>query len=218
MIRTVEMEMEFMNTIPRPPMAREDLYGNATRNDKVTIDSWRKTWIGNTKRNFERYGSFAKKSIAEIHGMFKHSPAICQGSGPSLKNNIHLLKDTKGIPLISCLHNFHYNIDNGVKPNFYVSLDAGDITLSEISTGGKEDEEFYLEKTADYTLLAYIGSSPRLLEAWRGKILFFSCPIPDEQVSKDIMAIDPIYTLVSSGGNVLGACVYIAKAFLGCNP
>jgi hypothetical protein len=35
---------------------------------------------------------------------------------------------------------------------------------------------------------------------------------------KEIEAIEPFFTCIGTGGNVLGACLYIAKAILGCNP
>jgi hypothetical protein len=144
-------------------------------------------------------------------------PAIVAGSGPSLAGNAAQLKDRGKILLISCLHNFHFLEDLGVKADYYVSLDAGPVTISEVSEGGKLTEEEYWERTADHTLLCYIGTHPDLLKKWRGKVYFFNCPIPDAATSAGIEAVERFNTHIGSGGNVLGGCLYIAKAIFGCS-
>ena len=231
-MRTVEMDFEYMNYIPKSPTPRENLFKQACSNDGLTVNSWHKVWVGNAKANHKKYGPFKKRSLGNLWGKYARQPIIAQGSGPSLRNNIKLhrptfiRKDVLGktvevpmeIPIISCLHNYHYNEDNGVQPKYYVSLDAGEITIDEISKGGLKSPKEYLESTKDKTLIAYIGSSPKLLEAWKGEILFFNCSVPDKQICKEMKAIEDFNCYVSSGGNVLGACVYIAKAFFGCNP
>ncbi len=217
-VRTVDIDFEFLNYIDTPPVAGKELYSRACSADAITINSWKDIWIANAKANKEKYGSFSENSIGQLYGKFEHKPAICIGSGPSLRLNVELLKDTYNIPKISCLHNYHYLEDNGVDVEFYVSLDAGEITTSELSKGGKKTPEEYHESTKNKTLLAYIGTSPRLLEKWQGKVLFFTCPTPDKDTTDAITAIEPFFTYVSSGGNVLGGCVYIAKAIFGCNP
>jgi len=218
MIKNVEMFFEYLPYIPQAPQKREEMYAQACKNDKVTIDSWRDIWLKNIKANHDKYGPFSNKSIGEFYGWNEKKPMIVAGSGPSLANNIDKLKDTKGIPIISCLHNFHYMIDNDVPVSFYVSLDAGKVTIEEISEGGKLTSEEYLAHTKDKTLFAFIGSPPELLESWQGKICFFTCPLPDQDILKDIAEIENFNTFVSTGGNVLGACTYIAKGILGSNP
>lgn len=218
MRRTVEMDLEYMNTIAAPPRAANDMYSQACSNDKVTVNHWRDKWIANVRANREKFGPFAERGIGKLYGLFDKKPVIVAGSGPSLANNIEQLKDTKGIPIVSCLHNYHYMVDNDVPVDFFVTLDAGDVTIEELSEGGKRTHEEYLESTRDKTLLAFIGSPPKLLEQWRGEVYFFACPIPDQDIHQAISAIDPFHTYVSTGGNVLGACTYIARAILGAQP
>jgi hypothetical protein len=217
-MRTVEMDFEYMNYIPKPPTKKEQLYQQACANDGITIKSWHDIWVSNMKANHKKYGPFKNRSVGKLWGKYARQPGICIGSGPSLKWNIKEHVDTKGIVKVSCLHNYHYLEDNGAKADYYVSLDAGEITIDEISKGGKKTHDEYVKSTKDKTLLAYVGSSPKLLDAWKGEILFFTCPVPNEKVLTEMKAIENFNTFVSSGGNVLGACVYIAKAFLGCNP
>ena len=169
-IRTVEIDFEYMNYVDAPPRQAKDLYSQACSNDGVTINTWKKTWLSQIKANREKYGSFSEKSIGKLYNSKKLQPAILMGSGPSLKNNIHLLKDVKDIVKISCLHNFHYCEDHDVHVDYYVSLDAGEITLNEMAIGGKKTLEEYLEATRNKTLLCYIGSHPNL-SSYSGTIL-----------------------------------------------
>jgi hypothetical protein len=218
MRKLVEMEFEFNNTIPKPPAGARDMYKQACANDAITVDHWRDKWIANIQANHKRYGSFGEHGIGKLFGIFDKKPVIVAGAGPSLKNSIEGLKDSGGIPIISCLHNFHFMVDNGIPVDYYVTLDAGEVTVEEISEGGSKTHEEYLKATEGKTLLAFIGTHPKLLESWKGKILFFNCPMPDESIMKEVDAIEVFHTYVSTGGNVLGACAYIARAITGCMP
>lgn len=218
MSRTAEIILEYQNYIDAPPVAPQSLYGQACSNDGVTIESWRKTWLDNIAANKKKFGSFAEKSIGKFHGKFKHQPMIVAGAGPSLKHNAAELKKKGDIPLISCLHNFHFLEDLGVNVDFYVTLDAGEVTIEEVYEGGTKTPDEYWAMTKGKTLLAFIGTSPRLLEKWQGEVYFYNCPVPDDGYSKGVDEIEPFHTYVSNGGNVLGAAMYIAKGIMGCNP
>ena len=218
MARTATVTLEFQNVIDHLPVQPQQLYSNACSNDSVTINSWRPTWIANVKENHKRFGPFKDHSVGELHGLFANQPAIIAGAGPSLKYNGHELKNRGKIPLVSCLHNFHFFEDQDIKVDYYVTLDAGEVTIEEVSEGGINVPEWYWDRTKNNTLLAYIGTSPRLLEKWQGKILFFTAPVPDNEYTKAVDDIEPFGIYVSNGGNVLGACMYIAKSFMGCNP
>ena len=216
--RTIEMEMEYLNTIDNPPQTPQDLHKQAASGDDPTINAWRETWIKNMKLNHEICESFCSNGIGKVYGEFNLKPCIIAGSGPSLKINIEDLKKKGDVPLLSCLHNFHFMVDHKIDVNYFITLDAGEITLPEISEGGKESHEYYLEQTKNYTLMAFIGTSPNLIKAWKGKVLWFNCPIPDTEVKESYEKVERFDNYVSNGGNVLGAAVYIAKAYLGANP
>lgn len=219
-IKSIEkMFFELMPYIEEPPVATDQLFKQACSSDEITVKTWKPTWIANVKKNKEMFGSFADHSIGQLFGKFDKMPAIIAGSGPSLNNNVEVLKKFKNnVPLISCLHNFHYMVDNEIKVNYFVTLDAGEVTIEEISEGGKLTHEEYIEKTKDFTLLAYIGTSPNLLNQWKGPVLFFNAPVPEKETADAINEIENFGIFVSNGGNVLGACMYIAKAILGCTP
>lgn len=218
MIRNVNIDLQFQPEIPFPPDSPEKLHNEACANDKITVDFWRKIWLTQIKQNHEKHGPFKDKGIGHFHKYFYQRPVICVGSGPSLANNVDQLKNTKGIPIISCLHNYHYLEDRGINPEFYVTLDAGEVTLEEIAEGGAKTHEEYLASTKDKTLLAFTGAYPKLVDNWLGKVFWFMAPIPDQGIKDAVAKIEDFHTLVGSGGNVLGACFYIAKAIMGANP
>jgi hypothetical protein len=218
MIKNLDLDLEFMNTIPAPPQSAEQMYAQSSSNDGVTVKYWKERWVANTRANFEKFGDFKKSSVGSLFGKHTHKPCIVVGSGPSLRHNVDKLKDTKGVPIVSCLHNFHYLEDHGVPVEYYVSLDAGDVTLEEIAEGGGKTIEEYLEISKDRTLVAYIGSSPKLTQSWRGKILWFNVISSGQEVYEETDKICKFNTFFSTGGNVLGAATYLAKAIMGCNP
>lgn len=215
MFRTAEITLDYQNYIDHPPMPKEQLYSNAASNDGQTIKAWYQTWIDNIKANKETLGSFKDNGVGQLFGLYKFGTAICAGSGPSLGYNGKLLAERNGIPLISCLHNFHMMEDLGLAPEFYVSLDAGPVVLEEVSEGGSKTPEEYWEMTKDRTLVAFIGSHPDLIKKWRGKVYVYNAPIPDQGLIDAVNEIEVFSTHLSNGGNVLGACLYLCKAIFG---
>lgn len=215
----VEMDLDFQNIIEHPPIAPQQMYQNACSSDSITIESWRKAWVEQYIANHKKFGPFKDRGIGKLFNKFSMGPAIIAGSGPSLKKNTHHLKDRpKGMPVISCLHNFHFMEDTCGGADYYVTLDAGPVVVEEVSEGGTRPKEEYWELTKDRTLLAFVGSPPELLERWKGEIVFFNCVIPDPKIAEAFDAVEKFRTYVSTGGNVLGACLYIAKGIMGANP
>lgn len=217
-MKRAEILCEYQPYADRPPSTGAALYGQACSNDTVTVNAWRDIWIKNITANHKRFGSFKDRGLGKLWGKHRNSPAIVVGSGPSLKENAEGLRANVGIPVISCLHNFHFLEDLGVKVDYYVSLDAGPVTVEEVSEGGTKTEAEYWALTKDRTLIAYVGSDPGLLEKWQGEVYFFNCPVPDQSVLDTTDQLEKFHTFVSTGGNVLGACTYIAKGIFGCNP
>lgn len=216
--KTAEVLLEYQNYIETPPVPANALHAQACSADDHTINAWRPIWIKNVKENHANFGPFKNHSIGEIYATQAHKPVIVAGSGPSLARNGADLKNKGDICLVSCLHNFHYMEDQGINVDYYVTLDAGDVTIEEVTEGGKKTEDEYWSLTKNRTLLAFIGTAPKLLKKWQGKILFYNAPVPDDEFQKVQVELGQFNVYVSNGGNVLGACLYIAKAILGGNP
>ena len=214
-MKTREITCEYQPYLSEAPVAPEQLHRQACSNDEATMAAWMHTWISNIKTNKENFGSFSDKGLGKLFGLYLHRPVIIAGSGPSLKFNVKDLKERNGIPLVSCLHNFHYFEDNEIDVDFYVSLDAGDLPIDEVSEGGNKTETEYWDLTKNRTLLAFIGTHPTLLKKWQGKIYFFNAPVPSDEYRQRSEEIEVFNTHVSNGGNVLGACLYITKVFFG---
>lgn len=216
-MKTKQIICEYQNYIDHAPKSPKELYGEACSSDDITINSWRDTWKRNVKSNHETHGPFSEHSVGSIYGLQDMKPVVIAGSGPSLKDNAIELKQKGNVCVLSCLHNFHYLEDIGCPAEYYVSLDAGEVVIDEVFEGGSKSEQEYWDITKDRTLLCYIGTSPQLLKKWKGKVLFFNAPVPDEDYNKFLDTVEVFNTYVSNGGNVLGACLYIAKAFLGAS-
>lgn len=215
-MKQANITLELQPYIQYPPQTLQQMYGAACSSDQTTIQAWRSKWIGNITQNSKKFGPFASKGIGQLFNQWIGGTAIVAGSGPSLALNIGKLKDRpKHLKLISCLHNFHAMEDNGAEVDYYVSLDAGPITVHEVSEGGSKTPEEYWELSAKRKLIAFIGTDPQLLDNWRGEIYFYNAPVPDDSYMAEVAAIDPFHQYVSNGGNVLGACMYIAKGWLG---
>lgn len=219
-VRTGNIILEYSQYIERPPMTPQQMWNRATSADDITMKRWKDTWINNCKANKLRFGSFAENGLGKLYNKHLHAPVILAGAGPSLKKNIHKLKyRPEGMLLISCLHNFHYMEDNDAGVDYYVSLDAGPVTIEEVTEGSQNgDDDFYWNKTRDKTLIANICSDPQLLAKWQGKVYLFNCPIPSEEIRKAIDDVEKFNTHVSTGGHVLGAALHIAKGQFGCGP
>lgn len=206
--------LEYQNYIETPPVSPRALHKQACSNDEVTVSTWEATWIKNMQDNHKTYGPFKDHSIGQIFEKNKAKPCIISGSGPSLKNLKEELKDKGEICLVSCLHNFHFMEDNNIEVDYYVTLDAGEVTTEEVYEGGSKTSAEYWAISKNKTLLAFVGTSPRLLEKWQGKILFYNVPIPSDKLSEIYDQTEKFHQYVSTGGNVLGAVLYIAKAYL----
>mgnify|MGYP001570714341 CR=1 FL=1 len=216
-MKKAEIYLEYMPYIDYAPKSPKQLHQEACVNDDITISSWRKTWEKNVKMNHELFGPFENKSIGKFYGKAHQKPVVIAGAGPSLKNNAHELKKRKDVTLVSCLHNFHFLEDIECPADYYVTLDAGEVTIEEVYEGGSKKEDEYWSITKDRKLLAYVGTSPNLLKKWQGEIYFYNAPVPDKDFMKYCDDIEIFNTYLSTGGNVLGASLYFAKAFLGAS-
>lgn len=226
----IEMVLECQPYIPGPPQGKQALWNNAVKNDGVTTTSWRDTWIRQTEENSKSF-DFSANSAMACHHKARYQPVIVAGSGPSLKKNWQMLLPSPteenrpgrcGIKMVSCLHNFGFMEDRDLMgpDDYYITLDAGEITLSEVTEGGEaHDDDWYWERTKDRTLIAYHAAYPAMLRKWKGKILWFTTPTNSHEMGQELAKFVN-YTKVpvlNVGGCVLGAAWYFSRAVLGCS-
>jgi hypothetical protein len=218
--KRVPMILTFQGTIDAPPISPAQMMQQASGNDNVTVNHWREIWLKHIKRNKETH-DIVGDSAQTMAGKFAYNPVIIAGSGPSLKKNAHLLKDKPDkIGLVSCLHNYAYFTDLGLHVDGgYINLDAGDITIPEMSQGGLRDEQYYWDSTQDATLVAGLVSKPELIDRWKGPIKWFSSPVPDmKYMEEERKLLGDFCLYYNVGGNALGASYYHARAILGGMP
>lgn len=209
------MGLELQPYINQPPQPKESLMDRACAADGDTITSWGKQWLDQTLENCRNYDVMSHSAML-VHGAQAGKPVIVAGSGPSLKRNIEVLAEKRGgICLVSALHNFAFLEDNSAPADYYITLDAGEITIPEVHEGGKKDPEHYWALTKGRTLIAALVTHPGLLEKWQGRILFYHTPVPDPDYLEKVKAVTPFNLFYNVGGNVLGAALYHAKAVLG---
>lgn len=217
----VEMKLSYQQYIPAAPRPKHELYGQACSNDTVTVHTWAKQWLDQCKANSLTH-NFMENLATKVLNENALKPVIVAGSGPSLKKNVkELLKKPKSVPIVSCLHNYAYFHDTGVDCQYWINLDAGEVTISEMSQGGSKDADYYWSTTKDKTLIAVCHSHPEIIKRWQGRILWFAAMIPDQVVMDDYLNTvgckedgkEKVFFNV--GGNSLGACYYFARAILG---
>lgn len=219
MKRTVEMELDYQPMIDYPPLTSDQMFQQACTGDRVTVDTWKDTWVKNYESACQRFGDLSALSYGKLHGINRHKAAICLASGPSLKEAIPALLENQAqenpVLVISTLHNYALLKDHGVKVDYYLSLDAGDIVIDDTTEFGTRPKEEYWEMTAGDKLIAYAASPPKLFDQWKGEVYLFNCLLPDLDLRKKLDEIQPLNVYISSGGNAGGAVMYTAKAVFG---
>jgi len=223
----IEMNLRLSPYIDGIPLGKEVAWKNATRNDEVTIKSWDKQWIEQTKLNSTDY-DFTANSAMQEHGKCALQPVILMGAGPSLERNWKdLIGDGKNcfgrrnIKIVTNVHNFPFCEDRGLmtSDDYYMVLDAGDVCIKEMHEGGAQNPEWYWKHTEGRTLVAYHGTHPDFIRKWRGKILWFTTPCASIELAQEMMKLVDISKVpgFNVGGNVMGAALYFSRAVLGCS-
>jgi len=230
------VDLVFQAPIARPPMTQQGMQQTYSAADAITIKTWWDEWLKNKTNNLRSY-DVLKNNVMLDYGKFAFKPVIIAGSGPSLKKNAEQLKDRGDIGLVSTLHNFGYFEEIGVKADYYLNLDAGDITIPEAAEGFTDiykkikglsiaNKTAYLDKcnfwdrTKDKTLVTALNSNPELIKRWQGRVLWFDTVLQgmNGEVSKECPEIKDFRVVYQTGGNTLGACLYHARAILGGSP
>ena len=219
MKRTIDIELELQPMIDKIPVPSEQLWEKACSGDRLTIDTWRDTWIKNYQHTKDRFKELGDYSYGQLFGINRYKPAIVCGSGPSLKTSIPALKRNREQPnpvmTVSALHNFGYFEDENCHADYYMTLDAGPIVVDDVYEGRQKAPEEYWAASKDQTLIASACSPPELFELWQGKVYLLSILVPDMEVRDALNKIERLSHYISGGGNVTGGCIYAAKAVMG---
>jgi len=223
----IEMVLRLSPYIDGIPNGKESAWKAATNCDELTIKSWEKQWVDQTAANSKNY-DFVKNSAFNAHMACYGKPVILMGAGPSLKKNWkELVGDgdksigRKDLKIVAGVHNFPFCEDRNLmtSDDYYIVLDAGDITIREMSEGGSHDPDWYWDRTKDRTLIAYHGTHPGFIAKWKGPVLWYTTPYASLALAVEISKYVDISKTpgFNVGGNVMGAAMYFARAVLGCS-
>lgn len=210
-------ERAYQALIEAPPQPMEILAHQASGPDGLTCTAFGQLWTDNLLENSKSY-DFLQNSAMLEHMKFMYYPAVVIAAGPSLKKNVHLLKEHNDVVRCSCLHCFAYLMDQGVKVNYWLAIDAQPEMATVIYDGGKKPRAEYQEMMKDQVLICNTCINPKVLSEWKGKVLFFNtmANVPEYQKAAEEKCKDLV--TFNQGGSVTGACLYMARAILGCGP
>ena len=143
----------------------------------------------------------------DLFGKFKNVPAIICGAGPSINQNLHILRELQDRALIFA-GGSALNILNktGLMPHFGVGVDPNREQMHRLITNDAFHLPFFYRPRFSHDSLNFVGG-PRLYV--QGSML----PLP--QWIEEKLGIPPIN--IDEGHNVINLCTEIAYR-LGCNP
>lgn len=126
----------------------------------------------------------------------KETPVFVIGSGPSIDQSIHLLKEiNQKAVIISCGTAIRVLLKNGIKPDFHILVEN---TIDQEMVTRKVSEEFDL---SDITVVASASVYFKALEYFGRKIIFFRDHICTEKLfAEHCAAVNNAGPLVSNAG------------------
>ncbi|MFX4261968.1 motility associated factor glycosyltransferase family protein [Pelotomaculum propionicicum] len=122
-----------------------------------------KMWFDSFLRNIRIMSTSIP--VDELKDKYRNKPAIIVSAGPSLKKNIHLLKEAQDkFIIIAGGRTLKTLIDIGVKPHFVCVVDPGEINMR------------LLGENLDCStpLVFYEGSNPDVAEKYKGPKIYFT--------------------------------------------
>ncbi len=133
----------------------------------ATLSRFQNLWIKNIFKNKNLF--IRHNGINVLKDKFNNLPAVVVSAGPSLSDNINLLKKNQSRFIVITVDSaFPVLIKNNIKPDFIVTVDPQFINY----------KYFEYNKYFDSILIAEPSAFPLILKEYRGRILFFSSVFP----------------------------------------
>ncbi len=158
-------------------------------------EEWTKNYFDNTENILNSY------SVYQIKNIFEGKTAVVVSAGPSLSKNMCLLKEIKGkAPIISVFVAAKVLIENGIIPDFIVSIDSAQFGMGEMYEG--------------IPLIYEPKISREFIDAHRGNKIFLVGNGQDYAAAL-MMKYNKDICVTNIGGSVACTCTDIAKT-MGC--
>ncbi len=144
--------------------------------------------------------------IEKFKDIYKNKPAVIVSTGPSLRKNIHLLKNNRERFIIICVAQaLRILLSYDITPDFACTVDFGEVNY----------EHFKGIMNCGIPLVALNRAYFKILQEWKGpKIICTSPAVMDPRTTMSFLAE---YGNVEQGGSVSHMAVGVALK-LGCNP
>ncbi len=133
----------------------------------ATLSRFQNLWVRNIFKNYRLF--LERKGISHFFNQFRDLPVIVISAGPSLSDNIELLRENqKRFIIISVDSSFQVLVNNSIYPDFVVTVDPQYINYK------------YFEYNNEYSpvLISEPSTFPLILTSYKGNILFFSSVFP----------------------------------------
>ncbi|MCM8827510.1 MAG: DUF115 domain-containing protein [Candidatus Omnitrophica bacterium] len=168
-----------------------------------TLNTFKNIWQENSLDNlFDVVNSLG---LIDLKGLFRNIPAIIVSAGPSLNNDIDVLKRAKGrIPIFCVGTALKVLLNAGIEPDFVVVVDAHPKVL-------KQFEGISAPKSSYLVAVDFVRKE--IVDMFRPRYFFYSCDNPFSLFIPEGQRKGRVF----SGGSVAHACIDIAVQ-MGFNP
>jgi hypothetical protein len=179
-------------------------------------------WQDNIRANLKANCFRNQMGANELTGLGTGKAIIAVGAGPSLKNNIDVLKEISDIciespsldmqPFVIIASNHMYKplLEKGIYPHFVMLVDGGDATYDQLCKD--------VPKKDRTILLAPIQIHPTIREDWikqgRSVVWFHSMDEDAQEIYREYRDDDPKKIELVFGGNVLNTMWSLGISYL----
>jgi hypothetical protein len=180
----------------------------AARTQVVTTLAHSPVSFRNMLMNIEHYSSCP--GVIELHNACAGATAVIVAAGPSLKKNLHLLKDAhtrERVVVIAVQTVLKQMLREGIRPDFVTALDYHELSKRFYEGLSEQDVE-------GIRLVVEPKANPAILDSFPGEILCIDEPLLNTVLGEDLSR--PMGEL-PNGGTVAHLSYYLAR-YLGCDP
>lgn len=175
--------------------------------NQEVYSAWIERWANSSAINYPIISD--SWGIRFLFNSCKNIPALVVGIGPSFDDNINALKIVKQrCILIATDAALRPLLRHGIKPDIVVNYD------------GRHEQKTMWETidTSDLVLVANSITSPKTVDAWKGKQLFFNAEQADDEFATNILpAMYPHLGGLPNMGTVGNGAIFLAHK-MGCAP
>lgn len=169
--------------------------------------AWIDRWANNAAVNYPIIND--SWGVRFLTNSCKKLPAVVVGIGPSFDDNIDALKCARQRAIVIATDAaLRPMLRHGIKPDIVVNYD------------GRHEQCTMWDSidTRDLVLVANSVTSPRTIDAWKGKIIFFNMMQADDEFATNILpAMYPHLGELPNMGTVGNGAIYLASQ-MGCDP